>query len=404
MLRTLRGYVELEITGASPERCLNRLAEKDIPFWNLQQVDAFHLTCCLYAAHLEAARKEISSALCTEKVLRIRGLPHGVRGLRNRPVLIVGFLLALVLAYVSQCFVWFVRVEGAVEIPPEQILQAIDAEGVAFGAWGPKLDSQYLKNRMLNLIPQLRWLAVNREGGIAHVLVSEREKRLPEREPYQVTNVVASADGVVTGLSVLSGFPCVEIGDAVLEGQVLVTGIQEWTTHVQATTASAEVEAMTLHNLTLLMPDQTYEKAYTGREAVCRTLILKRNRIKISGNSSIFGTKCDKMIETKPLTLPGGYVLPVFLEIVTLREYALTPVEVTEQEASAIFQTVAEGTVGREMIAGTVASKRMIIDRTEGLFRCEAALNCREVISRTVEVPLFGEDVEYGQNHQRGTD
>ena len=148
MLRTLRGYVELEITGASPERCLNRLAEKDIPFWNIQQVDAFHLTCCLYTAHLEAARKEISAALCTEKVLRIRGLPHGVRGLRNRPVLIVGFLLALVLAYVSQCFVWFVRVEGAVEVPPEQILQAIDTEGVAFGAWGPKLDSQYLKNRM----------------------------------------------------------------------------------------------------------------------------------------------------------------------------------------------------------------------------------------------------------------
>ena len=57
MLRTLRGYVELEITGASPERCLNRLAEKDIPFWNLQQVDAFHLTCCLYAAHLRQPEK-----------------------------------------------------------------------------------------------------------------------------------------------------------------------------------------------------------------------------------------------------------------------------------------------------------------------------------------------------------
>lgn len=404
MLRTLRGFLEIEIAGAEPELALNRLTGKDIPFWSLRRTDAFHFECRIYQAHWEAAKREITACLCTVKVLRTFGLPHAVRGLRKRPLLIAGMILAFLLSYISQYWVWFVRVEGAEEIPRDQILRTISEEGVRFGVWGPALDTQYLKNRMLNRIPELRWLAVNREGGIAHVLVSERDPKLSGLDMDLVTNVIASTDGIITGISVLNGFPAVQIGDAVTKGQLLVSGTQEWTNRIQATRAIAEVEALTLHRIRLNMPSMALKKVYTGREAVCKTLIFKRFRIKISGNSSIFGIKCDKMIKTVPLTLPGGFELPISLEIVALREYSLVPMEIEADEAEAVLQTTAKASVQRDLIAGTVESEEIKTQRTEALYCCEASLNCRELISRTVAAPLFGEDVEYGQNHQRGAD
>lgn len=405
MLRTLRGFLEIEIEGAEPELCLNRLTRKDIPFWKLRRTDAFRFECRIYQKHWLAAKKEITSALCTVQVLRTLGLPHALRGLRKRPILIAGMLLAFLLSYLAQYRVWFVSVEGAKDIPPDLIRRTIAEEGVRFGAWGPELDTQYLKNRMLNRIPELRWLAVNREGGIAHVLVSERDPKLPRMDMNLVTDVIASTDGIITGMSVLNGFPAVKVGDAVTAGELLVSGTQEWTTHIQATRAIAEVEAMTLHKIRLNMPSVSFQRVYTGREAVCRTLIFKRFRIKISGNSSIFGTMCDKMIETIPLRLPGGFELPISLETAILREYSLVPMEIGACEAEAELRSAARESVQRNLIAGTVETEEIQIQRTEALFCCEATLNCRELISRTVAAdPLFGEDVEYGQNHQRGTD
>ena len=215
MLKYLRGWLELEIRGASPELCLNRFAAGDIPFWRPERVDPFTLRLRIYEAHRQRAEREISRSLCVSTVVRRSGFRRSFRGLKKRPFLLAGLAISLALACLAQNLVWFVRVEGNVRIPTERILRALAEEGVRFGAWGPALDSAYLKDRMLNRIPELRWLAVNRQGCIALVPLSERPETEPRREESGVANVVAARDGVLTELRVFNGLAVKAPGDAV---------------------------------------------------------------------------------------------------------------------------------------------------------------------------------------------
>ena len=402
MSEARRGFSDIEITGAAPELALNRLTRRNIPFKNLVKQDDFCLRCRIRSADLNAAETAVTTALCTLQVLGQGGILRRAEALRERPVLVIGVLLSFLCMLFAQNFVWFIRIEGAETVSTDSLLAALEEEGVRFGAWGPALDSQYLKNRMLNRIQALRWLTVNREGMVATVLVAEREAADPHIDMSRITDIVADRDGVITEVSVYNGLSLVTPGDAVREGQVLVTGIQEWTTHTTATRALAEVRAYTLRTLQGAAPAERCEKHYTGRTETVRTLILQRNRIKISGNSSIFGMSCDKMIKTVSLVFPGGFALPVSLETAVLREYDTSVVSVSREEAELQLTKAGRSLVRSDMIAGTIGETHVAMTRTEELYTAELAFFCEEVISRTVPVSLFGEEVEYGEIDQRG--
>lgn len=403
MMKDLLGEYLVEISGAAPERCLNRLTQKDIPFRRLRRKDEFRLRVRLRIRDWDRAEREILACLCTAEILEIHSPVRRLAPLRRRPVLILGMLLSFALAVFAQTRIWFLELDCPEEIPREQILRALAEDGVCFGADAVGLDTQRIKNRMLNQVPSLRWIGVNREGGIVHVSCSARV--IPDDRPTDTSpaNVVALRDGVVTEVTVYSGFPAVEPGQAVTAGQLLVSGLADWTTHTQATHASADVEALTLRSVSACTPDFFWEKVYTGRTETCRTLIFEQNRIKISGNSGIFGMSCDKMIETKQLTLPGGYAFPAWIETVRITEYELQRSERTEEEAERLLRLSAEQTVRDEMTAGTVESAEPSVRKTEGRYQAEIVFSCREMISRTSPIYLFGEEEYHGKNHQRGT-
>lgn len=396
MLRFLRGTAEIEVTGAADALCLNRWTAANLPFWDLHTQSELVFRCRVYESTLPTVRREAARAWCDVRVLRRRGLPPLLRSLRARPVLTAGLLLAVLLAYCLQSFVWFVRVEGNRRVGAEEILRALSEEGVSFGAWGPDLNSEDLKNRMLNRIPALSWLAVNREGGLVTVLVSEREREEPPLETAGVTHIVAARPGIIREISVINGFTDKKPGDAVLTGDILISGIAEWTTHVQATRAMGEVYADTLRVSSLVCPASAWKKSYTGRKEICRTLIVQRKRRKISGNSSIFGSSCDKMTEVSVWTLPGGYTLPVEMETVTLLEYTLEPLTLSREQAEALLRGESLRQVQAQMVAGRVEAGTTTVNISQDRCFCRAVWNCVELISRTVPAELFGEDETNG--------
>ena len=364
----------------------------------------FRLTCRLLAADWPRAEREITAALCACKVLKRGGLVYALSGLRRRPVLVIGVGLAWALAFLAQYFVWFVRVEPSDQISAERIRQALSEEGVRFGVWGPGLDTQWFKNRMLNRIPELRWLGVHTEGGIAVVDYSVRDEPIRQGTPLtEPANVVAARDGIVTSLSVHSGLAVVEPGTAVRAGELLVSGLIDCPTHTQSTRAAADVEALTEHRFQVKMPLAASKKVYTGRTETVRTLIFQKYRRNISGNSSIFGIRCDRMIETSTWTLPGGYALPVTVETVTLREYEPEPLALSHDRAQALLEGESRRLTLNQMTAGRIEGGSAAIYKSQNGYRCRGVWNCVELISKTLPVELFGEDDVNGKTDQRGT-
>ena len=403
MLRRLRGTAEIEVTGASAPLCLNRWTAADLPFWALRRDSELVFRCRVYEAQLPQICEQAARVWCEVRVLQRFGLPGLLRRLRRRPILAAGLPLAVALAFFLQSYVWFLRVEGNERLSEQEILRALAEEGVCFGAWGPDLNSEDLKNRMLMRVPALRWLAVNREGGLVTVLVAEREREEPPLETEGVAHIVATRPGILREISVVNGFTDKKPGEAVAEGDILISGIAEWTTHVQATRAMGEVYADTLRVSELACPASAVGKRYTGRTETCVTLIVQRKRRKISGNSSIFGIRCDRMIETSTWTLPGGYALPVTVETVTLREYEPEPLALSRDRAQALLEGESRRLTLNQMTAGRIEGGSAAIYKSQNGYRCRGVWNCVELISKTLPVELFGEDDVNGKTDQRGT-
>ena len=404
MLSFLRETAEIEVTGASTALCLNRWTAADLPFWALSIQSELVFRCRIQAARLGEIRREAARAWCDVRVIRRFGLPVVLSRLRSRPVLTVGLLLAVVLAFFLQSFVWFLRVEGNERVPEEEILRALWEEGVRFGTWGPSIDSEDLKNRILNRIPALCWLAVNREGGVVTVLAAEREREETPLETEGVAHIVAARPGIIRKISVVNGFADKKPGDLVLEGDILISGIAEWTLRIQATRAMGEVYADTLRVSELVCPVSARKKVYTGRRETCVTLVYERKRRNISGNSSIFGTSCDRMIKVSNWTLPGGYELPVTVETETLLEYTLEPLELPARQAETLLREESLRLTQAQMTAGQIETGSAAIQKTQDSYRCRGVWNCLELISKTIPAELFGEDEVNGKTDQRGTD
>lgn len=384
LIRYFRGYVHLRITGAAPERCINLLSARNLRFWGLCREDALHYTLYIYRKDLASVRQCAMRCLADVRVLCLYGLRQRFGGLRKRPVLTGGLLIAVIATFLLQQFVWAVDVQGMKQLQAEEILRGLEEEGIRFGVWSADIDSQLTKHRMLNRLPQLSWLAVNRSGGILHVLVTERRIPKPEQPAYKVANVVAARDGVLTEISVLEGMKLCSAGQTVTAGQLLVSGYEDYGLCVRAVCANAEIYARTWHSGTVVTPDQAFVKCYTGREWTQRTLIIGRKRINLSGNSGIPLDDCDKMISEKRLPLPGGYELPVCLETATYREYRLTAHKADASEAEARLRQAWRRRIKQEITAGEIQTTSDSVLHTGGLYILHAESACNEMIARLV--------------------
>lgn len=217
------------------------------------------------------------------------------------------------------------------------------------------------------------------------------------------TNLVAVRPGILTTVDVYNGFSEVKSGDAVVTGQILVSGIADWTTHTQITRSLGEIFAMTLHQKTYLLPLEIEKKCYTGREFRQVSLILGRKRIKISGNSGISYPSCDKMIIRRVCTLPGDYQFPLILETAVYKEFTLESEQRTKQAAEQQLAAYSEAYVRSQTVAGILLSRTDTLTEKDGCFRLDASISCEEMIARE-RAGEWNKEVTDGTDNQRGTD
>ena len=403
MIRFLRDRVRVLITGAVPERCLNRFAAAGVAFRKPERVDELHFRCVLYQKDLKRAELAAARAMCTLTPEARFGIRVRFGGLLRRPVLVLGLLLAVVLTLLAQNYVWVVRIEGNELLSEAEIRRALTEEGIGFGTPGREIDSLLLRYRMQLRLPALRWLAANREGGVLTVQVAERKPSELTAAQTGAANLCAARDGVVTRILTENGEAKVAPGDAVRKGELLISGVLGWENRMQLVHAKGEVFALTRRVYRVKLPTETIEKREIGAQAREVSVLLGRKRIKIFGNSRISIDSCDKMVSRKTCVLPGGDALPLALEIVTFRFYETVPREIGEAEARAILEAFVLRDAARQMVAGTVRQAAHRLTKENGCWVLESELTCEEMISVTVPVRSLREDEVIGEADQRRT-
>ena len=386
LMTFLYGSVLIEITGAWPQRAVNALAAARIPMGDFSMQDALCCRIRILQRDLPRARQLIERAQCESRVCARGGIHARFYGLKYRKFLIGFFLLIMMLVLLLPQFVWTISVEGNETVPDGKILQALELLGIGFGTYGPSIDSQTVKNQMLALVPELEWLAVNRSGGRA--VVSVREKRQPPAliDTQKIVNIVAARTGIITKAEVYSGKSLVEPGQTVLQGELLVSGLVQWTNRVQTSHAMAEIYARTWHSQTAVMPQHVTVRESTGEEQVIKTLIFGKKRIKLSGKSSISEKNCVKIKTESVLTLPGGISLPIRLETMRCRTYLPQIQVMPPVDAFSILAAGTKSEIQADLLAGEILQTRCTQRAENGRYDYSTVAECSEQIASEVSV------------------
>lgn len=388
----LQGYVQAELRGASPEWALERLSNARVAFLRVQRIDDFTIALLILRKDVLKAEAAARKAMCELAVVREMGFGKTFGGLWRRRLFVLGLVLCAAGAFVIPKFVFFYDVVGNETVPDAEILRALHSLGVGFGTYGPEIQPQALKNKMLLLVPELQWFTVQQSGMCAHVVVRERPEKLAVEERRAPMNVVAAKDGVLTSVSSLEGNCLCAPGQAVTEGQVLISAYTdlEFTTRVSA--ALGEIYAETLTHKQVVCPDTALFKQPNGMTARRISLLVGEKRWNIFANGGNLEGKCDKITKTHMLTLPGGFEIPVGLEITELSGYDLVKKPLAEETAQALLIEQLERGVRQDMIAGEILDEALDLTRQNDRYELHASVRCEEMIARMVRASILKEE------------
>lgn len=381
----LRGWSELEVQGAVPERVLNAMAARNIPFWGVRKQDGCTMRFKVRRKYVETASGLARKSQCTVTDSKACGAPVKMKALRMRYALLVGAFLCTAVLAVSSCFVWDIRVVGNETLSTGEIVRALSDCGAGIGSFWPAFTGDSLRNEMLLRLPELRWVAVNYDSSTITVIVRERTEKPEMVDEHAPAHIVAEKSGVVSEISVLMGKPQVVERQTVLAGEPLISGAVPSTFgDTQIVHAYGTVQARTWYELRASRNITETMKVYTGREKSRWALTFGTQRVNFYGNSRIYGGECDKIIVEYPLSVPGVFTLPVSLVRETYTQYEATSAAQNTDALRLEMEAELRDYLNTLMKDGSVTAASVRFSEKDGVLTGTLTVECLEEIGRTV--------------------
>lgn len=389
LVNFLRGTVTLRVRGPFLERYFNICAAAGLGFWKSRQISPEELEVTLARRDLNRAIALGEKALCQVEVVGEAGLPAFLRRFRRRYGMAAGILLLAGVFLVLSRFVLVIEVEGNTAVPDSVILARLQSHGFGVGSYGPGVDVRALSNSVLLDLEELSFLTVNITGIRAQVIVRETQPAPEILYRDRAADIVAERDGVIVDVDVTGGEGVVEKGQAVLEGEVLISGMlvnergdgSGEVTSVKQVMARGEVWAMTRRTLGAATPLQALRPG-TEEPQTGWGLTAMGRRLNFYGNSSNLDTGCDKMVILYPITLPDGEALPFGLWKVTWRPWEAA--SVNAESAERYLRRCLARRLETLVEDGQVMSSRWQVERTAEVVTVTVEAQCLEQIGRTV--------------------
>ena len=405
----LRGSVCFTVCGLFPERFLNLCAQNGVGFWGLVWLDGQTLE--LKVARRDARRVQTLAEKvgCEVRAKGRKGVPFFLAGFRRRYALVIGLALSLAAVCVLSRFILTVEVSGNETVPSAVILAELSRQGVRPGAYGPGLDLRRISQETLSHIEGLSWMSVNLHGTRAEVLVRERSPAPELRDETTPAHIVAAADGILEDVEALEGQALFQEGQAVLAGEVVISGVVDLKEPQYATVdagqrlvhARGNVWASTYRTLSACIPLEADTKVYTEEGETTWALTVLGHTFNFFGKGSISTAGYDKMTTTHILTLPGGREMPLALAETEYRAYETQPAAIQTAAAQALLEERLlerlEELIGED---GSVLSTSFSVREDGGLLTVTLKAQCREQIGR--EVTFAGQVGEIIPGTQEG--
>lgn len=258
------------------------------------------------------------------------GLPALLLGLKSRIPLLISLIFSLFLVIFLSHPVWDVRVRGTESISADSVEESLREAGLSVGRLWDKVDTDQVETALLDAMPELAWVQINRVGTVAEVIIRERAPTTePVPSPYTASNIIAAEDGVIEEITVKRGTAYVKAGDVVRRGDILISGIVENERGSYFTVAEGSVRAHTAGSISASATEHERESILErgGLESLALYIFdLKINIFKNYGNSD---SDCVIIEDKVDYLYAFGKRLPV--AVVRQRRYVKTERELTHE-------------------------------------------------------------------------
>ncbi len=380
LIETITGTVRFEVTSADTPGLLRAASDAGIILLDVVDTGGLKVCASVKAKHFLAAEKLIARRDEKLRVLSRSGLLWPVLRLRRRPVLLCCMILLLALTVLLPTRVLFVRVEGNSHLPTQLIIEHAQRCGIDFGAKRSKVRSEKVKNALIASLPELQWAGVNTKGCLAVISVQEKTQvQQPSEEQTKISSIIAARDGIILDCTATRGTLLCKPGEAVKEGQVLISGYTDCGIILQATRAEGEIFAQTQRPISVIASAEAVKRTDITHTETKYSIRIGKKLINFFKDSGILDTTCVKMYSEDYLTLPGGLRLPVALvtqHCVYYNSSELPP----EQLSFDWLEDFSRKYLQQHMTAGEILHEAVELKPHGSVFTLDGLYACREMI------------------------
>ena len=381
--------VRLELTSADPQGVLDEMLHRGLSLYAVYRVDELVTVFTVKRSEVPELQSIIDSRGDTVKVVSEIGLNVLLRRVRSRPILLAGFAMLICLTVFIPTRLILFRVEGNKTVSASLILEAVQDIGVRFGTKRKAVRSEQIKNELIARIPQISWAGINSKGCVATVNVRERDAQI-QNDICAPGSIYAVRDGIISSITASKGTALCAPGDAVLEGQLLISGFTDCGNILLSEAAEGEVYAYTSRAEKAVIPSGSAQKHASGIIQHRYSLVIGKKRINFWKGSGISHTGYDRMYQEYWLKLPGGGVLPVRViqETVIHQELEACMTGAGEAELSDALDSY----VAQQIPGGKILHRQVRFVQTDGLLILDGQFGCLEMIGKK-KVEQIGENV-----------
>lgn len=409
LLHNCQGFLQVRLSGYSPERFLNMCSAGGIEIWDLQYCQGeyeYYTT----AKGFKQCKPLVRKAKVRLKILKKLGLPFFLHRNRTRKLFFGGLVSFFLLLYITSLFVWDINFEGNYFYTDDTLTKYLSSQEIHHGMRKSGISCEELEAGIRNRFPEITWVSARVSGTRLLVKIKENQvlSSIPVKEETSA-DIVASLPGTITKMVVRSGVAQVSSGMEVEKGQLLVSGQipilndSEELVRTHYVQADADIYARTGHKYEKKMPLLRKVQAKTGKEKTGFFL-------KIFDYSGVFLMPSRKestwtyTMEEQQLKLFSNFYLPIYYGTIHGQEFVSYERFYTKQEKNQLAQTTLEQFLKNLMEKGVqiIENDVRILDNKFGFSIVVEAVTEESIVQhQTITEPeeTLETDERSGDNH-----
>ena len=253
------------------------------------------------------------------------GIAGAYKRLKYKKVIIISALLGALIVFFASTLVWDIRIDGNDALTDAEITEALSESGFAVGSMWLFADRGRVESAVLQNLPEISWININKRGSVAYVSVIEKRVDNGEQEVVRgYANLVASRDCIIEEITVTCGTAQVKAGDVVKKGDVLILGVKPIESGGGLCYAQGRVIGRMAEDASVEV-GREYEQRQIKRKRLAELNInffnFSVNIFKLYGNSV---NGCDIIEDVKVFSLFGEKRLPFSVSTSYALEYDVT--------------------------------------------------------------------------------